>query len=222
MQRLATVLCTSGLAVEAKIARAAGFPVVIRAADRDRTAALVSTAAEPTDCLISFGIAGGLAPELKAGTVIVSGEVVSERCRWTIEPRYGGQLTEFARSIGAVEGPVLGASSIVATQMEKQRAWAETRARCGRSRKRNRRADRDRARYPLHRSAHDRRPGTTGSPAGVVDPPRRGRKAPRVSGLCRRAAAAVSARRDDRSCAGDEDCLVCPSRPRSGSARSRG
>jgi adenosylhomocysteine nucleosidase len=128
MQRLATVLCTSGLAVEAKIARAAGFPVVIRAADRDHTAALVSTAAAPTDCLISFGIAGGLAPELKAGTVIVSGEVVSEQCRWTIEPRYGGQLTEFARSIGAVEGPVLGASSIVATQMEKQRAWAETRA----------------------------------------------------------------------------------------------
>ena len=48
-------------------ARAAGFSVVIGAGDRDRTAALVATAAAQTDCLVSFGIAGGLAPELKAG-----------------------------------------------------------------------------------------------------------------------------------------------------------
>src|SRR5215831_9299563 len=78
MQPPAAVLCTSGLAVEAKIARAAGFSVVISAADRVRTAALVTTAAAQTNCLVSFGIAGGLAPELAAGTVIVSGEVVSE------------------------------------------------------------------------------------------------------------------------------------------------
>ena len=57
---------TTGIA-EAKIARAAGFSVVIRAGDRDRTAALVATAAAQTDWLVSFGIAGGLAPELKAG-----------------------------------------------------------------------------------------------------------------------------------------------------------
>src|SRR5215470_13768977 len=100
------VLCTSGLAVEAKIARAAGFSAVIGAGDRDRTAALVATAAAETDCLVSFGIAGGLAPELKAGTVIVSGEVVSEEGRWTMAPGFRRQLTEFADSIGAIEGPV--------------------------------------------------------------------------------------------------------------------
>jgi len=60
--------------------------------------------------------------------VIVSGEVVSERCRWVVEPQYRRQVSEFARSIGAVEGPVLGASSILATQMEKTRAWIATRA----------------------------------------------------------------------------------------------
>jgi adenosylhomocysteine nucleosidase len=128
MQRLATVLCTSGLAIEAKIARAAGFSAVIRAGDRDRTAALVAATAADTDCLVSLGIAGGLAPQLEAGTVIVSGEVVSERCRWVVEPQYRRQVSEFARSIGAVEGPVLGASSILATQMEKTRAWIATRA----------------------------------------------------------------------------------------------
>lgn len=128
MQRPATVLCTSGLAVEAKIARAAGFSVVIRAGDRDRTAAHLGAAAAQTECLVSFGIAGGLAPELEAGTVIVSGEVVSEGGRWAVEPQYQRQLSNFARSIGAVRGPVLGATSILATRTEKKRAWTTTRA----------------------------------------------------------------------------------------------
>ena len=128
MQPMATVLCTSGLAIEAKIARAAGFSVVIRAGDRDRTASLVSTAAAQTDCLVSFGIAGGLAPELTAGTVIVSGEVVSERERWANNPKNQQQVSRFARSIGAVEGLVFGAGSILATQTEKSRAWTKTRA----------------------------------------------------------------------------------------------
>ena len=128
MQPLATVLCTSGLMVEAKIAQAAGFSVVIGAGDRDRTEALVATAAAQTNCLVSFGIAGGLAPELKAGAVVVSGEVVSERHQWAIEPSVHRRVSQFARSIGAVEGLILGASSILATQVEKKRAWAATRA----------------------------------------------------------------------------------------------
>ncbi len=128
MQSLATVLCTSGLAVEAKIARAAGFSAVIGVGDRDRTAALVERAAAQTDCLVSFGIAGGLAPELDAGRVVISGEVVSEKRHWAIEPRLRRQLSQFARSIGAVEGPIFGAGSILATQTEKARAWATTRA----------------------------------------------------------------------------------------------
>jgi len=128
MQRSATVLCTSGLAVEAKIARAAGFSVVIRAGNRDRTAARLGAAAARTECLVSFGIAGGLAPELEAGTVIVSGEVVSEEGHWAVESQYQRQLSNFARSLGAIRGPVLGATSILATRTEKKHAWATTRA----------------------------------------------------------------------------------------------
>lgn len=122
----ATVLCTSGLAVEAKIARAAGFSVVVGAGDRQRTTALVKTAGSRTDCLVSFGIAGGLAPGLTAGTVIVSGDVVSEEGHWSVDAQYRDRLSEFARIIGAIQGPVFGASSIVATQSEKRRAWAAT------------------------------------------------------------------------------------------------
>jgi hopanoid-associated phosphorylase len=125
-QPLATVLCTSGLAVEAKIARAAGFSVVVGAGDRERTAALVETAAGSTDYLVSFGIAGGLAPGLGPGTVIVSGEVVSEQEHWSVDAQYRYRLREFARKTGAIEGPVFGATSVLATQLEKQRAWAAT------------------------------------------------------------------------------------------------
>ena len=128
MQSPAAVLCTTGLKVEAKIAQAAGFSVVIAAGDRDRTAALVATAAAQTDWLVSFGIAGGLAPELDAGTVVVSGEVVSEECHWAVESQYMRRLSNFAHSIGAIRGPVLGATSILATRTEKKEAWATTHA----------------------------------------------------------------------------------------------
>jgi nucleoside phosphorylase len=121
-------VCISGLAVEAKIARAAGFSVVIGAGDRDGIAARIRAAASHPAYLVSFGIAGGLAPELTAGTLIVSGEVVSEGCRWRAEPEHRRQLTRFAQSIDAVEGPILGASSILATRTEKKQAWAATRA----------------------------------------------------------------------------------------------
>lgn len=121
-------VCISGLNVEAKIAQAAGFSVVIGAGDRERTEALVATAAGQADRLVSFGIAGGLAPSLKAGTVVVSGEVVSEGHHWVIEPSIRQQLSQFARSVGAVEGPILGARSILATQTAKKHAWDNTRA----------------------------------------------------------------------------------------------
>jgi adenosylhomocysteine nucleosidase len=126
MQSPVTVLCTSGLAVEAKIARAAGFSVVIGAGDRGRTRTLVETVASRTDCLVSFGIAGGLAPELQSGTVIVSGQVVSELGRWGVDSYYRSRLSQLARAIGAVEGSTFGASSILATQTEKRRVWKAT------------------------------------------------------------------------------------------------
>jgi adenosylhomocysteine nucleosidase len=128
VRALCTVLCTSGLAAEAKIARAAGFPVVIGAGDRDRTAALVKRAAAQTDWLVSFGIAGGLAPALGAGTVIVSAEVIADDGEWRGPPAYRAIVGGFARAIGAVEGPVFGAGSILATPRAKDQAWVATRA----------------------------------------------------------------------------------------------
>jgi adenosylhomocysteine nucleosidase len=126
MHRLSTVLCTSGLAAEARIARAAGFPVVIGAGDRERTIALVDSAAQGANCLMSFGIAGALSPCLRPGDVIISADVISDDERWRAEDRFQHRVAELARKLGAYQGPVLGATAILATEAEKSRAWSET------------------------------------------------------------------------------------------------
>lgn len=126
MRTLTPVLCTAGLAAEARIARAAGFQVIVGAGDPDRTTALVEDAAQWAKCLISFGIAGGLAPHLRPGDVILSAEVVGEDCRWRPNRQFHCQVSDLARRIGAAEGPVLGTRHILATEGDKARAWRDT------------------------------------------------------------------------------------------------
>lgn len=126
MRTLIPVLCTSGLAAEARIARAAGFQVVVGAGDPERTAALVTTAAPQARCLVSFGVAGGLAPHLRPGDVVVSTEVVVDGQRWQSGPGFQSEALAMATRLGAVVGPVYGAADIIATEKDKRRAWEDT------------------------------------------------------------------------------------------------
>src|SRR4051794_25121853 len=126
MRTLTPVLCTSGLAAEARIARAAGFQVIVGAGDPHRTAALVEAAAPQAKCLISFGIAGGLAPHLRAGDVILSTEVIAEDRRWRANESFQSEVSDLARRIGAVRGPIFGARDILATEDDKAQAWRDT------------------------------------------------------------------------------------------------
>jgi adenosylhomocysteine nucleosidase len=121
-----TVLCASGLAAEAKIARAAGFSVVVGAGDRERTERLVGGALRRANCLVSFGIAGALSPQLRAGDIIVSGEVFAADGSWRAEQPFRAGISALARDLAAYEGPVLGTATILASLAEKRRAWAET------------------------------------------------------------------------------------------------
>lgn len=126
MRTLTPVLCTSGLAAEARIARAAGFQVIVGGGDTRRTAALVEDAVRDAKCLVSFGIAGGLAPHLRPGDVILSAEVIGEKRRWRSDERFHRELARLARQMGALQGPVLGARDILATGTDKTRAWRDT------------------------------------------------------------------------------------------------
>jgi adenosylhomocysteine nucleosidase len=126
MHRLSTVLFISGLATEGRIARAAGFPVVIGGGNRERTAALLENAVPGANCLVSFGIAGGLAPDLRAGDVVISADVVADGRRWQADEQFQGRVAAIASKIGARQGPVLGATAILATEADKARAWRGT------------------------------------------------------------------------------------------------
>ncbi|HTW51917.1 MAG TPA: hopanoid-associated phosphorylase [Stellaceae bacterium] len=121
-----TVLCTTGLEAEAKIARRAGLSAVVGAGDHRRTVRVVEEAAPAAECLVSFGIAGALKPGLRAGDIILSTEVVDEGKRWLTSDSIRPRISELAEEIGAIEGPVLGARMVVATKTDKRRAWKQT------------------------------------------------------------------------------------------------
>ena len=126
MRLSSTILCTSGLMAEAKIARRAGFAAVVGAGDYERTVRLVADALPRAACLVSFGIAGALAPGLRPGDVILSQEVIGDDDRWISAELRRSRVGDLAEAIGAIEGPVWGAGRIIATQAEKARAWIET------------------------------------------------------------------------------------------------
>ncbi len=121
-----TVLCTTGLKAEAKIARRAGLSAVIGGGNHRRTVAVVEEAATQAECLVSFGIAGALAPSLKPGDIVLSTEVIDDERSWLSSERLRPQISDLALELGAFEGPVLGAQAIVATTADKRRAWQQT------------------------------------------------------------------------------------------------
>lgn len=120
------MLCTTGLEVEAKIARRAGLHAVVGAGDYRRTVKVVEEAAAAAECLVSFGIAGALKPGLRSGDIILSTEVVDEDRRWLTSDSIRPRIGTLAEEIGAFEGPVLGAQLPVATKRDKRAAWKAT------------------------------------------------------------------------------------------------
>jgi adenosylhomocysteine nucleosidase len=121
-----TVLCTTGLKAEARIARRAGLSAVIGGGNHRRTVAVVEEAATRAECLVSFGIAGALAPSLKPGDIVLSTEVIDDERSWLSSERLRPQISDLALELDAFEGPVLGAQAIVATTADKRRAWQQT------------------------------------------------------------------------------------------------
>jgi hopanoid-associated phosphorylase len=121
-----TVLCTTGLAAEAKIARRAGLGAVVGGGDHRRTVKVVEQAASAAECLVSFGIAGGLKPGLRAGDIVLSTEVVDDDRRWLSSDRLRPRISELVQEIGAIEGPVLGVQVPISTKRDKREAWRST------------------------------------------------------------------------------------------------
>jgi adenosylhomocysteine nucleosidase len=105
-----------GMASEARIARRLGWPVAI---GRDAAENLLHEGAR---ALVSLGVAGGLDPALRPGTLIIADAVIVGSERHVTD-------SELSRRLGGATGHiVLGIDTIVSTVAEKQRLHRTTRA----------------------------------------------------------------------------------------------
>ncbi|MBP2314816.1 nucleoside phosphorylase [Azospirillum soli] len=103
----------TGMAVEARLARRTGLPVACAGADAEAAAEALLDAG--TVGIVSFGVAGGLAPDLRPGTLVLATAVVGDGVSYGTDPVWRSRLAGAfpqARS-GAVAGatrPVVAVS----------------------------------------------------------------------------------------------------------------
>ena len=110
-----------GLAAEANLARGLGGSVATGGGGASGAAAaaerLVGAGA---DRLLSFGLAGGLAPGLPAGALVIPLEIVDGAGQsWLVD-------RDLAARFGEPAGSMLGADHILATRTAKRAAWDAT------------------------------------------------------------------------------------------------
>lgn len=124
---LGFVIAATGLKAEARIAeRSERVKAVIGGGREDRLATLLKEGlTEGTRGLISFGIAGGLRPGLKPGTIVIGTSVLHSSGRnYPADVRWSDRLFEALPN--AESGPVAGSSTIIANRDEKNAIYLKS------------------------------------------------------------------------------------------------
>jgi len=113
-----SIIAVVGLAREARIAKRAGLVPVIGGGDPQLLRQRLEAAAADATAVISFGIAGALAPLLDAGDVVIATHVVTESEHYQTDMRWSQILRtklEQAQSVGLV-----GVDAVVGHILQKQ------------------------------------------------------------------------------------------------------
>ena len=100
-----SIIAVVGLAKEARIARRAGLVPVIGGGDSQLLRQRLEAAAADATAVISFGIAGALAPLLNTGDIVVATHVVTESEHYQTDTQWSQVLRtklEQAQSVGLV------------------------------------------------------------------------------------------------------------------------
>jgi adenosylhomocysteine nucleosidase len=119
-----------GLAFEARIAAGPGIRVVCGGDGSNLTAALTAAIAEARmlfgDCpgIISFGVAGGLAPQLRPGTCVIGSAILSGSNRIPTNKMWSQQLLQTFPD--AVSGTLLGVSAPICDPDDKRALHVNT------------------------------------------------------------------------------------------------
>jgi len=118
------VIVVVGLAFEARIAAGPGMRVICSGDGHNLAATLTHAIAEGCGGLISFGVAGGLDPQLKPGTCIIGSEIITERGRMPTDHQWSQRLLQALPN--PVHGALVGVGAPVADAHSKRALHLKT------------------------------------------------------------------------------------------------
>ena len=113
-----------GMAFEARIAEGLGVPVICGGDGKKLSSLLTHAMAAGCGGLISFGVAGGLAPHLKPGTCVIGSEIIDDDCARPTDARWAQRLTRLIP--GSVYGSIAGVRAPIAHADDKRRLHEST------------------------------------------------------------------------------------------------
>jgi len=107
-----SIVVLVGLQFEARIAAAPRILVVCRGADVDVSRSIGQAVDSGCRMMVSFGVAAGLDPGLRAGDCIIANEISDASGRYRVDPLWCRKLSRVVR--GARTGCIAGIDAIVA------------------------------------------------------------------------------------------------------------
>jgi adenosylhomocysteine nucleosidase len=119
-----SVIALVGLAFEARIAAGPGVLVVCRG--REMSGLLEPAIRAGCQGIISFGVAGGLAPDLIPGDCVVASAIIDYPAVRPTDPLWSRRLAEMIPE--ARHGPIMGVNAVVSNPSDKRKLHAFTRA----------------------------------------------------------------------------------------------
>jgi adenosylhomocysteine nucleosidase len=122
--RRAPVIALTGLAFEARIAAGTGIEVISAYNQPQLEAALEQAIVRGCRGIISFGVAGGLAPSLRTGDWVVPSVIVTKNQRFPTHPEWSQRIEQAIP--GARAGEMLGVDEPVSTRDAKQALYLKT------------------------------------------------------------------------------------------------
>ena len=119
-----SVIALVGLAFEARIAAGPGVLVICRG--RETSDLLRLAVGAGCRSIISFGVAGGLAPDLIPGDCVVASAIIDYPAVRPTDPLWSRKLADMIP--GARHGPIMGVNSVVSDPSDKRKLHTFTRA----------------------------------------------------------------------------------------------
>jgi adenosylhomocysteine nucleosidase len=113
-----------GMAFEARIAEGLGVPIICGGDGHNLATSLTRAMAAGCGGIISFGVAGGLAPDLKPGTCVIGSAILDGDEQRQTDMRWAQRLMRIIP--GSVYGPIIGVRQPIANASEKRALHEET------------------------------------------------------------------------------------------------